>query len=262
MHLETVTRIPKTRRKPTPLVFVHGAWHGLWCWDEHFLPFFADAGYASHAFDLRGHGKSENDRPLRFTRTDHFLDDLRTVVGGLDAEPVLIGHSMGGLLVQRYLEERQLPGAILLAPDPVGGVIGATARVARRHPVAFARANLSLRLWPVVATPELARSAFFADDLPEADSDRYWSLLQDESYLAYIDMLLLRRPHPGRVTTPVLVIGGAADRLFSNREMERTARAYGGRAVIVPDAAHDLMLDPRWRRIAEAMLSWLEARGL
>jgi len=30
-----------------------------------------------------------------------------------------------------------------------------------------------MRLWPIVATPDLARQAFFADDMSEADSDRY-----------------------------------------------------------------------------------------
>jgi pimeloyl-ACP methyl ester carboxylesterase len=262
MHLEIITRSAGSVSKPVPLVFIHGAWHGLWCWDQHFLPFFADAGYTAIAFDLRGHGKSESRRPLRFTRTDHYVEDLSRVIGDLETPPVLVGHSMGGLIVQRYLENHDVPGAILLAPIPVGGVAGATARVALRHPLALTRANLLLRLWPIVSTPKLARDAFFPDDMSEADSDRYWSQLQDESYLAFLDMLALRRPRPKRVDAPVLVIGGGADRLFSRREMERTAKAYGGRAVMIPDAAHDLMLDGRWRQVAEAMLAWLDARSL
>ena len=58
MHLEVVTHTPKTAMRSTPLLFVHGAWHGAWCWEENFLPYFAQAGYHSHALDLRGHGKS------------------------------------------------------------------------------------------------------------------------------------------------------------------------------------------------------------
>ena len=40
----------------TPVLFVHGAWHGAWCGDEHFLDFFADKGYRAVALSLRGHG--------------------------------------------------------------------------------------------------------------------------------------------------------------------------------------------------------------
>lgn len=259
--LERITRTPGAGKR-TPLVFVHGAWHAAWCWDQFFLPYFTDQGYGCHAFSLRGHGKSPNTRSLRATRINHYVEDLASVVDALDETPVLIGHSMGGLVVQRYLEGRDLPGAVLLAPCPVSGALGATLRVAARHPAAFAKANLSMRLWPIVATPKLARDAFFASDMSEADSDRYWSRLQDESYLAYLDMVAFRLPHPERVTTPVLVVGGEADRIFSPAEMRKTAAAYGSEPVMIAGAAHDLMLDGRWQQAADAVLSWLADQGL
>ena len=53
-----LARLPARPPKPTPLLFVHGAFTGAWCWDEHFLPFFAEAGYAAHAVSLSGHGRS------------------------------------------------------------------------------------------------------------------------------------------------------------------------------------------------------------
>ena len=59
MKLETITRVPKTQTHKTPLLFVHGMWHGAWCWDEFFLPYFADAGYHATALSLRGHAGSE-----------------------------------------------------------------------------------------------------------------------------------------------------------------------------------------------------------
>ena len=118
MRLEHLTRRGGGGR-PAPLVFVHGAWHGAWCWDEHLMGWFAERGYDCHAVSLRGHGSSDNDRSLRATRLDHYVADLASVVDGLDAAPVLVGHSMGGLVVQRYLEGRDLPGAVLMAPVPV-----------------------------------------------------------------------------------------------------------------------------------------------
>jgi pimeloyl-ACP methyl ester carboxylesterase len=259
-RLEHIVRNPESA-KPTPVVFVHGAWHGAWCWEEHFLAYFADHGYECHAFSFRNHGGSESPRSLRTTRIDHYVEDLASVVDGLDAPPLLVGHSMGGLVVQRYLEQRTLPGAVLLAPVPVGGALRATFRVAARHPVAFAKVQLTLRLWPIVETPDLARDAFFADDMAAADVERQWSRLQDESYFAYTDMIAFRRPRPGRVATPVLIVGGEADTLFSPAEMQKTAGAYGTTAVMIPDAAHDLMLDGRWQEAADAMLDWFAGLG-
>jgi pimeloyl-ACP methyl ester carboxylesterase len=261
MHLEVITRRPETEPQPTPLLFVHGAWHGAWCWDEHFLPFFAAHGYESHAIDLRGHGASGNRRSLRFTGIADYVADVGRVVDTLDTHPVLVGHSMGGLVVQRYLEKSSAPAAVLVAPDPVGGVWRATLRVARRHPVAFVKANATMRLWPIVAEPKRARDMFFAPDMSETDADRYWSRLQDESYRAYLEMLF-RPPRPRRVDTPVLVVGAEYDRLFGPGEMRRTADAYGATVVMIPGAGHDLMLDPRWEQVARSILDWLHDRDL
>ena len=44
MKLEVITREPETDARPTPVLFVHGMFHGAWCWDEHFLPYFAQHG--------------------------------------------------------------------------------------------------------------------------------------------------------------------------------------------------------------------------
>jgi hypothetical protein len=42
--LEAIDKGRCTDAHPVPLLFVHGAWHGAWCWDEHFLDLFADKG--------------------------------------------------------------------------------------------------------------------------------------------------------------------------------------------------------------------------
>jgi pimeloyl-ACP methyl ester carboxylesterase len=47
--LEVIDKGSVTESHPVPLLFVHGARHGAWCWDEHFLDFFADRGYACYA---------------------------------------------------------------------------------------------------------------------------------------------------------------------------------------------------------------------
>jgi alpha-beta hydrolase superfamily lysophospholipase len=83
-----------------------------------------------------------------------------------------------------------------------------------------------------------------------------------ESYLAFLDMLVLDLPRPHRVTTPLLVLGASRDALFQTNEVEATARAYQTQAIVFADMAHDMMLDARWRTVADRILAWLTDRGL
>jgi alpha-beta hydrolase superfamily lysophospholipase len=75
-------------------------------------------------------------------------------------------------------------------------------------------------------------------------------------------MILFNLPKPGRVKTPVLVLGGTEDAIFSPAEVNATAHAYRTQPEIFPDMAHDMMLEPNWQNVAERILAWLEERKL
>jgi pimeloyl-ACP methyl ester carboxylesterase len=257
MNLEMISRYPAKRRNPTPLLFIHGMMHGAWCWDVHFLEYFAHHGFAVHAVNLRGHGASEGRDRLRWTRIAEYVDDVADVVRQLPSPPIVIGHSMGGFIIQKYLEEHSVPAAVLLSSPPPAGLLRTALRIARRHPLAFAKVNVTRSLLPVIATPQLAREAFFAQDLPDDRLLAYWRQLQDESYRAFLDMVALALPNPEKVTTPVLVLGAAHDNMLTPGEIAATARAYNTQAQIIPDVAHDSMLDPRWQSVADRILAWL-----
>jgi pimeloyl-ACP methyl ester carboxylesterase len=259
MHLEVISRYPPKRGHPTPLLFVHGMLHGAWCWDVHFLEYFAQHGFAVHAVNLRGHGNSDGREHLRWTRIAEFVDDLADVARQLPSLPILIGHSMGGFIIQKYLEAHTAPAAVLLSSPSPAGLLGTAVRIARRHPLAFAKVNLSRSLVPVIATPQLAREAFFSEDLPGERLLAYWRQMQDESYMALLDMVVLDLPNPEKVKTPLLVLGVEHDTMLTRREIEATARAYNTQAQIIPDVAHDSMLDPRWQSVAERIVVWLNA---
>jgi pimeloyl-ACP methyl ester carboxylesterase len=85
--------------------------------------------------------------------------------------------------------------------------------------------------------------------------------MQDESYLALLDMVALDLPKPERVRTPVLVLGAARDHMLAPREIEATARAYHAPWEVVPDVAHDSMLERHWRDVAERILTWVNDRA-
>lgn len=262
LPLEVITREPQRNPRPTPLLFVHGAWHGAWCWAEYFLPYFAEHGYTSLALSLRGHGASAGRERLRRTRIADYVRDVAQVVSQLPKPPILVGHSMGGLIVQKYLETHAAPAAVLLASVPVRGVLKTTLRIARRHPLPFLKANLTWSLYPIIGTPKLTREAFFSMDMPAEQLNRYFARMQDESYLAFLDMLIFNLPRPKKVAVPVLVLGAANDTIFHPDEVEATARAYHAQAEIFPSMAHDMMLEAGWQSVADRILRWLTERNL
>src|SRR5579864_163336 len=264
MHLELLSRAPDTSHTnphATPLLFVHGAWHSSWCWTEYFLPYFAQHGYISYAFDLRGHGKSDGVKQLRWTGISSYVADVEQIIRQLERPPVLIGHSMGGLVVQKYLEKQTLPAAVLLASVPPSGVLRTTLRIALQHPLEFAKANATMKLYPIVGTPQLTREAFFTPDMPDEQVQTYFAGIQNESYRAFLDMIAFSLPRPRRVKTPMLVLGGEKDTIFNRKEVEATARAYHTSAKFFP-MAHDMMLEKGWQDVADHILQWLGEMNL
>jgi pimeloyl-ACP methyl ester carboxylesterase len=260
MKLEMISKYPPNGRQPTPLLFVPGSLHGAWCWDVHFLDYFAQHGYAAHAINLRGHGNSEGREKLRWARIADFVDDLADAAQQLPSPPILIGHSMGGFIIQKYLEDHASPGAVLLSSPPPTGFLPAAIRVARRRPQIFARVNLTLSLYTLVETPQLAREAFFSDDLPDELLMEYWGQMQEESYMAFLDMVALDLPKPKKVNTPMLVLGAARDNMLKPSEIRATAQAYHTQAEIIPGVAHNSMLEKGWQAVAEQILAWLKTR--
>lgn len=262
IDLEVISIMPESDPRPTPLLFVHGMWHAAWCWDEYFLPYFAGLGYEVHAVSLRGHGGSSSDRSLRWCRIRHYVEDLARVASDLRASPVLIGHSMGATVVQRYISSSAVPAAVLLAPVPRTGVGLITLRFLLRHPLVFLWCNLTMSMEGVISTAARERQMLFSDDTAEEDVLRYQNLLQDESYLAYLDLLFLDLPKPEKVDTPLLVLGAENDFVIRKSQVIKTARACGAESDILPGLAHGMILDSRWRTVAERISTWLTGLGI
>jgi len=260
MKLEMLSRFPIGGKHPTPLLFIHGTLHTAACWNVHFLDYFAEHGYAAHALNLRGHGNSAGREKLRWTRIADFVEDVESAVQQLPSPPILIGHSMGGFIIQKYLEKHDTPAAVLLSSASPFGLLPTAIRTARRQPWVFAKVNLTMSLLPMIATPELVGEAFFSKDLPRELLLKYWKQTQDDSFMAFVDMVVLDLPRPEKVKTPMLVLGAGRDNMIGPREVDATARAYHTHAEFIPDVAHNSMLEQGWQNVAERILAWLNER--
>jgi pimeloyl-ACP methyl ester carboxylesterase len=231
-----------------PLLFVHSAWHGAWCWQEHWMPAAAARGWRTYAVSLRGHGGSGGGDALTFAPLRYFEHDVLQAITELPAPPVLVGHSMGGLVVQHVLERyRSAPAGVLVAPVPPGHGLELLLSMARHHPASLAKALIG-------AQPDA--EAFFGPNAADATVRRTQLRMDDESWLATQQLVLPRRSRTSRA--PVLVLGGGDDTVTPPSTAVRTARHYGTKARLFRGMGHDLMLEPQWRAPLDAMLGWLD----
>lgn len=242
-----------------PILFVHGAWHGGWCWTENFVPYFQKAGHDVYTLDLRGHGKSPSIGSFRWTSIGNYVQDVRKVLDQLPPSTVLVGHSMGGLVVQKTLETAHVPKAVLLASVPPYGVFRITLELLFKHPIRFLRVLATLSLFPLVEDPKLSQELFFSKSLSDTKAFHYASRLQDESFFAFLGMLILSLPKTKKIQTPLLVIGGGKDRFFPPWEVALTAKAYEVKPEIFANMGHNLMLDEGWENVAKRIESYLSS---
>jgi non-heme chloroperoxidase len=260
--LELIVRAPPGgAHRRTPLLFVHGAYTAAWCWDENFLPFFAKAGYAAHALSLRGHGGSSGREYLDGLSIADYVADVESVLAALPGPAVLIGHSMGGMVVQKYLERASAAGAVLMASVPPQGLFASALGLAFKKPGLLSELNTLLGGGKVAS--DALREAMFSQPVTPERLHQFYLRMQPESHRAIWDMTLFDLPHPQAMhRPPMLVLGAEFDHLIPASLVELTGRTYGAEARIFEGMGHGMMLERDWRQVAECILHWLEGLGL
>lgn len=250
-NLEVISRTPSRPTGKPPLLFVHGLGHAAWCW-ENWMDAAVSAGYPAHAVSLRGHGGSEG--PLRTSRLGHYVSDVVRTAATLPEPPVVVGHSMGGLVTQMVMARHRVRAGVLVAPVPAHPAVGSLLSVARQHPVD------ALRIVAFMSLP--LRASYLFNRLDPVTADAYSDRTGPESPFAQYQ-LLLHRPQPLPVGgAPVLVLGTPEDRLVPIGDVRRTARRYGALLEEFPGMGHDLMLDDGWEKPFDAVERWLSGQEL
>lgn len=259
--LEILRRQPEGEAPRTPLLFLHGAYVGAWCWDEHFLPWFAERGFPCYALSLRGHGASGGRERLHDFGIGDYVDDLAQAVAGVGRPPVLIGHSMGALVVQKYLERETARAVVHVCPVPPFGLLPSTFSLAFGRPQFFAEIN-ALAGGHSASRKALAE-ALFSGPVDAERIDRHYARMQAESRRALMDMTLWGLPQLWRMQrVQALVLGAEHDALIAPSLAQSAARLLGAEYRQLDGLGHAVMLDSAWESAAQAILAWLDERAL
>jgi pimeloyl-ACP methyl ester carboxylesterase len=259
-ELEIFRRSPSDKPKcKTPVVFVHGAFTGAWCWNEHFLTWFADQGFETISFSLRGHGGSGGRELRSLASIDDYVEDLETVVDTLGQKPILIGHSMGGYIIQKYLEKHKATAAVLMASVPPEGLLASNTMMAMAQPDLYLQMFWLQAIGPHTLLRDRLGRAMLSPDIAEDEGMIYFGRLETESHRALMDMMggnpvfLSQTDLP-----PMLAIGARNDEIIQSEVVNHTARRLGADCVLLDNIAHAMMLDANWKKAASSIVEWLE----
>ncbi len=242
---------------------IHGAFCGPWVFERFRRPFEA-AGYRVHAPMLRHHAHGAPvPRALGTTSLVDYAADLATFIAKLDAPPVLLGHSLGGLLAQMLAAKGLARALVLLAPCPPWGVLPSTL-----FEIASAQTMLLAGdFWNQPLKPDYwVAAANSLDRLPPAERHKVFARFVPESGLATFEIMHwafdLKRAalvHAQDVVCPILCLTGSHDRINPPSTVRRIAERYKGRAIYeeIEGHSHWLVGEPGWETIAARALGWL-----
>jgi pimeloyl-ACP methyl ester carboxylesterase len=239
---------------------VHGAFCGGWAFEDFRKP-FEQAEHSVVAPDLPGHGIGGARGAVAGLSMSDYVRAVRRVIEAQAEPPVLIGHSLGGLVAQMAAARSPLAGLILLAPSSPWGVSGSSAEEAIAAVSLYALGPF----WALAVDPDyVAASRYLLDRLPSDERRRTYARLVPESGRAlwetlnwWLDPFATTLVSAAVVQAPVLAIGGGLDAIHPPATVRAVASRLGGETKVFADMSHWLMGEPGWRMVARTCLDWI-----
>lgn len=244
---------PRGNRHETgkPVIAVHGGNHQGEALNL-YAKVLSDSGFDVHVLDWYNHGNSDQlpvDRFVQRGIEDVALSEIESVASVVNGDPILIGHSMGGLASLIYAAERWVDKLVLIAPSPPV-FIGA--------PIIPAKVDWDT---PFDPPPFEAAKQMFWQDLTDEEAQPLYELLGRESpravweatrHTLYVNL--------GAVRRPVLCIAPELDTLYPPEHTRKLAELLGADYREVAGAGHsDILSHPPAAQVAQSIADWLNS---
>ncbi len=247
------------------IYMIHGMWGGAWYW-ENYKKFFEGKGYRCITPTLRFHDMDPKGVPNPQLGTTSLLDyakDLEEEIRELDSKPVLMGHSMGGLLSQMLGSRGLARALILLTPASPGGINALTPSVVR----SFWSVLMGYGFWKKPRRQTFNEAVYSMLKLLPAEEQKivYDRFVYESGRAAseigfwYFDPQRASRVDENKIDCPVLVIAGCQDKITPASVVRSVAKKYGSHATYREflNHAHWVVGEPGWQEVAECAADWL-----
>ena len=248
------------------IVMIHGMWCCGWHWNN-YEAFFKVKGYQCFSPTLRYHNMGPKDPPHPKLGTTSLLDytqDIENQVLSLHQKPIIMGHSMGGLIAQILGSKGRAKALVLLSPACPRGINPIKLTVIK----SFWKFLTTLGFWkkPLCLNFETAVYAAF-NLLPVEDQKAVYERCVYESGRAaaeigfwMFDPKAASKVDASKVACPVLVISGTEDRITPPSVVRNVAKKYKGSTYKeFKNHAHWTIGEPGWEKIAGLIANWLSS---
>jgi non-heme chloroperoxidase len=260
----------------TPVVFVHGLWLHSDSWTA-WMDLFREHGYEPSAPGWPGdsasiEGARKDPDSVAGFGVNQVVDEYVSAIGKLDRKPVVIGHSFGGLIVQRLLDQGVAAAAVAIDAAPIKGVLYLPPSALKVASVALR--NPANRKRSVSLTEDQFRYGFGNAISEQESKELYarWAIPSPGRPLFEAAFGNFSPGSPVKVNTknntrgPLLLIGGGKDHTVPASITRATKKLYDKSTAVTdvkefPDRGHSLALDNRWREVADYSLEWLKSKG-
>jgi pimeloyl-ACP methyl ester carboxylesterase len=242
--------------------------HGMCCTGEvwkQFRTFFEARGARVYTPTLRPEQRirARPPRELRQLGFEDYVQDVVEIAAGIEREhqqqPVVIGHSMGGLLAQALAARGKVQAAVFISPSPPAGV-RTFASSAWWATMAVGRV---LGAVPSAILPARATThSIVFNRVPQGEREAAFGGMVHESGRAFMDLERFAIDEQ-QVRVPVLTVAAGQDRLVPASLVRRTAQKYaavGGELIEYASHGHWLYAEPGWEKPATEIHDWLVAR--
>ena len=239
---------------------VHGAFCGGWAFETFRQPFEAK-GMDVRALDLPGHGVASDRGVVGRASMSDYAKAVALACAECCEPPVLIGHSMGGLVCQLAAARTPVRGLILLAPSAPWGVHGSTVEEAVS---AVSLMGMS-PFWSIPIDPDFTLAAQYSlNRFPSEARKNLYRRMGPESGRAlwetlnwWLDPFMTTNVSPASVSAPVLAVAGGRDLIHPPVTVRQTAARLSGKTVEFDEMSHWLIGEPGWEAVAGTCLDWI-----
>ncbi|HEX7928961.1 MAG TPA: alpha/beta hydrolase [bacterium] len=255
LYVEHVKPYGDDQRHRRPILLIHGAGHGAWCW-EGWMATLPTLGWEAYALSLRNHPGSRTvfwPDYLARLRIEDYADDAEAVLNHISRPPIVIGHSMGGLVAQSLAARRGRAGR------PVGGLVClAAAQPGALGPMRDAPLPTDTAYW---LTEDVARQRYF-HNTSEAVVKRALARLVPESPSVMNQYSLAPgvEVKPADIRSPVLCVTAENDGTTVPKD-RRLADYYGADYLHYKNTGHDMMLESNADAILKDVLDWADKKA-
>jgi pimeloyl-ACP methyl ester carboxylesterase len=236
-----------------PVLCLPGLFAGSWVF-ERLLPLIAMRGYPAYAMSYRGHPPLAPMSSIGQQSILDFVADASAAAQSLD-RPIVIAHSLGGLVAQLLAQRDLIRAAVLVSPAPPHGINVLSPAILVRM-VQYLPALLFSRAF----LPTNGHfDALVLNRVPDADRAAVRDRFVPDSGRAARDIALgVHKIPPSAIRVPLLVVGSEHDRFIPLGVARRVAERYGAPLHIAQGHGHFLLSEPGWESEATFILDWID----